>query len=66
MLALMTDQKKRDKATLGNVGYVFTQVQQARRLESGRSQVSNRGCSRRAGGWSGTPGTSLCSSPNTT
>jgi len=40
MLNLLTDPTKREKATLGNVGYVFERLHQARRLEQGESTAN--------------------------
>ena len=37
ILDLLTDKDKREKASLNNVAYTFTQLHQARRLESGQS-----------------------------
>ena len=37
ILSLLLDTDKQKKASLGNLGYVFTQLHQARRLESGQS-----------------------------
>jgi len=37
ILSLLLDADKQKKASLGNLGYVFTQLHQARRLESGLS-----------------------------
>ncbi len=37
ILSLLLDTDKQKKASLGNVGYVFTQLHQARRLEFGQS-----------------------------
>ncbi|MBI3129497.1 MAG: hypothetical protein HYZ11_17960 [Candidatus Tectomicrobia bacterium] len=40
LLELFGNRSKREKATLGNVAYAFTQIHQARRLEGGESTAN--------------------------